>query len=1143
MHNIQPEMKVLLIQGVLYVMMPRSYSTKKMPSRPAGPYRTISHFNKSRECLNTGHSRFRFATAHARGLFGMTFFLAVIALLPSILFGHSDEIWFECLSLEQGLSQSRVTCILQDHKGFMWFGTQDGLNRYDGYEFTVYRHNPGDTTSLSNDYITTLYEDSRDRLWIGTHGGGLHRFNRHDETFSHYRHRPRDSRSLADDLVTAVTGDDSGRLWIGTNGAGLDLFDPDNRLFTHHRSDTLNERSLPTDRVFSLVTDRKSRLWLGMSDGWLSRYDDRNGSFYRYRLDDLCHDYRDAITALLEDKQGMFWIGTNGNGFYRLIPETGKLAPLWDNPSLLQDRYIQSIYETRKGDLWLATDLGLVKLNRRDRRIVEYRYDQDNPSSLSGEPVESLYEDWSGVLWVGTYGGGVSKVDPEKQKFKHYRYVADNPFGLTSNIVLSLHEDRSGTLWVGTWDSGLNRFDRESGQVEHILIDKNRTYSNTILSIYEDSAGSLWIGTYGEGLYRYDHQHRRFTQYPAEPSSPNRLSHGYVHAILEDSKGVFWVGTLGGGLNRFDRATGQCTVYRHRPDEPHSLSQNSVNIVYEDRQGILWVGTDGGLNRFDRDTERFIRYENLPDDPSTLSNNRVFAIYEDDHGQDRVLWIGTYGGGLNRFDPDKGTFRRFMTRDGLPNNAVYGILGDASGRLWISTNFGISRFDPANGTFKNYTANDGLICNEYNQNAYCQSRTGEMVFGSNKGFVAFHPDSIVSNPFTPPVVLTDFLIFNKSVPTGPSTPLHKHISETESIRLSYRDDVFSFEFACLDYRAPYKNRYAYRMEGFDRTWNYINTRRFARYTSLPHGKYVFRVKASNNDGVWNDEGIAINVTIVPPFWQTVWFKVFVVLVALGGVAIGFKFRVRSIQNQKKKLENQVAKRTRELHEINATKDKFFSIIAHDLKGALTVQLSGSRLLHDRIDGLDKKTIRTIAQELKTNTSQLFKLLENLLNWSRIQMGRLEHKPETLDMHNIVDECLHLLKANAEEKQIGLTSDVDRGTMVRADRNMIRSLVQNLVSNAIKFTDVDGNVSITARPDDGLMAFTVSDTGTGISQENMKKLFRLDSHFTTRGTHDEKGSGLGLILCKEFVEKNGGTIQVESPHGHGTSVTFTLPLNA
>jgi signal transduction histidine kinase len=482
-------------------------------------------------------------------------------------------------------------------------------------------------------------------------------------------------------------------------------------------------------------------------------------------------------------------------------------------------------------------------------------------------------------------------------------------------------------------------------------------------------------------------------------------------------------------------------------------------------------------------------------------------------------------------------------KDGLPNNVIYAILSDDNGCLWMSTNYGISRFNPEDESFQNYSMSDGLIANEFNQSAFCKSKTGELYFGSNNGFLAFHPDSIVSTPFHPPVVLTDFLIFNKSVPIGPSSPLKKHISETESIELSYRDNVFSFEFAALDYQTPLKNRYAYRMEGFDKTWNEIGTHRRATYTNLPPGEYVFRVKEAGADGCWNENEASVNLTIVPPFWQTWWFKICVLLALVFVILAGYQFRVRNIEHQKKRLEGQVAERTRELHELNATKDKFFSIVAHDLKGALSVQVSGSRLLHDHIDGLDKETIKTIAQELKVNTSHLVKLLENLLHWSRIQMGRMEHKPDDLDMHEVVDACFQLLRKNAEEKQIRLTSNVSEGTHVHADRNMTQSLVQNLISNAIKFTDADGNVSVTARPAGSAMAFTVSDSGVGIPEENVNKLFRLDGQFTTPGTRDEKGSGLGLILCKEFVEKNGGTIQVQSRPGSGTSVTFTLPLNA
>ncbi len=812
---------------------------------------------------------------------------------------------FERFSAEQGLSQSIVECILLDHRGFLWLGTEDGLNRFDGDEFRAFRHAADDPSSLSFSEIKCLLEDRSGALWVGT-PAGLNRFDPASETCRRFRHRPGDSRSLANEIVWALAEDRAGDLWIGTQGGGLDRLNPATGRIIHHRHDPRDPGSLGCDDVRALAEDDAGRLWIGTAGGGLDCLpaigEPSSERFRHYRHDpadpsSLSHD---QVTALHLDRRGRLWVGTRGGldlfageparDFVRYPAGTGGLA----------DDHVTAICDASEGRLWVATDGGgLDLLDPREGVRLHHRHDPREPASLSTDRVFALCRDGSEQLWVGTYGGGLDKADPRKGRFRHYRCHPDDPLSLCHGIVWSMCEDREGILWVGT-DGGLDRLDRQRGEITHFLADPENPGAlghPGVRVVTESPSGTLWLGTNG-GLQRLERETGRFERFVHDPEDPGSLSHDELRSLHEDAGGNLWIGTLGGGLCRLDPRTGTFTTLRHDPADPGSLGSDFVRPIHEDRKGNLWIGVQGaGLDRLDPRTGRCVHFRHRDDDPRSLSSDHVFAIWEDDRG---ILWLGTYGGGLDRFDPRSGRVRRYGEADGLPANLIYSLEGDDDGRLWLTSNKGLTRFDPRTETFHTWDGRDGLQADEFNGGSDHRSPSGELFFGGVNGFNAFFPRDLEESAFEPAVVLTDFQLSGRSLAPGEEVdgrvPLACAVSQAEEIRLTHRDRVLSFQFTSLDLTNPGKNRYAYRMAGFDREWRAAAaSHRVATYTNLPPGRYRFEVRGTNCDGVWSRRQASIGLEIAPPLWGRWWFRGLAAAAAAGAAARFYRWRLRTVR--------------------------------------------------------------------------------------------------------------------------------------------------------------------------------------------------------------------------------------------------------
>lgn len=828
-------------------------------------------------------------------------------------YGQPHSLTFETLSIEQGLSQSIVFCVLQDRAGFLWFGTEDGLNRFDGYDFTVLRHDPLETNSLTYNEIRAMQEDSAGALWIATFYGGLNKYDPARRQFTHYRHQAGNANSLSHDNIRCLFADPEGTLWIGTEG-GLNRLDRASgtfHQFLHHEDDPT---SLSHDVVNAIGTDQEGGLWIGTDRGLNYLAPRRTGAppvFQHYQRvpgepNSLSND---TVTTIYKDRSGVLWVGTLG-GLHRLVPATdGRSAPAFmryrheaGNPNSLSHNAVRAICEDENGVLWIGTNGGGLNLLTPERtRFIHFVNDPNDPASLSRNEILAIGRDQSGLMWLGTYGGGVCKAINQQKPFAVFRAVPHDRNSLPHEIVWALYEDDEGILWIGTHGGGLSRLDRQQQRYTHFQNDPAdaRSLSNNIVRVIHPSRISpqaLWIGTNGGGLNKFDRLTRKFTRYQHDPRDPTSLSHNELRAIYEDRGGTLWVGTNGGGLAQLV-AGGEAGApavfrhFRHQADDSTSLSNDFVRVIYEDPDEageVLWIGTQGGgLNRFDRRRGTFQHFRAVPGRQNSLNNDYIFCLHEDESG---LFWIGTWGGGVNQFDRRHGAVAYYTTREGLSSNQIYGILSDSSGNLWMSSNQGLSRFNRCQALFKNFDVQDGLQSDEFNGGAYFKSRNGEMFFGGIHGFNAFVPERLRDNLHVPPVVITALLKFNKEV------RLERDPASLHELHLSYKDYVFSFEFAALDFTAPMKNQYAYKMEGLDEEWIHTEAqRRFATYTTLAPGAYVFRVQGSNNDGRWNETGASLRVIIHPPLWKTWWLQTLAAVLMLSALYAGFRYRLNTVR--------------------------------------------------------------------------------------------------------------------------------------------------------------------------------------------------------------------------------------------------------
>ncbi len=1013
---------------------------------------------------------------------------------------------FDLIGLEQGLSQSTINTIVQDAFGFMWFGSDDGLNRYDGYTISVFRHDPTDSTSIADNTITCMLSDRKGDLWIGTMYGGLNRFVLHENRFIHYKHSESNPETISENYITSLFEDSNDNLWISTRNKGLNRFNPSTGKFLHYESDRENNLSISSNETWSICEDHSGDIWIATADG-LSRL---KGNFiskgdkeadikflsYRNNASNKHSLSNNGIRSVYVDKKGILWAGTY-NGVLNSFDEQNNIFKRYflhdDKPDKQVKCMITSICDDSKGNLWIASEDG-IKIFDRDKKIF-----RDKIPDIAN----ILFSSKSGIIWIGTYNRGVLVYDWRRNQFRNYDIENIFPNNESGNMIISMHKETNGNLWIGTWNGGLYRLDNERKKVtSYNLIPKDENNFNTgkIFSLSESKGGNIWIAAGGAGLFLFNKSTGRALKMNDNSAGGNK-NFSQIFRAYEDRNSKIWIGT-DNGFYSFDIKTKKFS--RLLPNE-NNPGKFFVIVIHEDTFGEIWIGTqDNGLYRFIPQQNLFKKYSLTGKYSSNIFNNNVYSVYRDSSG---IVWTGTWGGGLNRLDPETGAVKNYTHKQGLPNDVIYSILPDKSGNLWLSTNKGISKFNTASETFINFDVKDGLQANEFSQGAYFEDSNGELFFGGIKGFNSFFPEDIGKNNYVPPVYLTTLKVFNKTL------PLPNPVTNGKSIELSYSQNFFSFEFVALNYTSPDKNQYAYMLEGFDKEWHTVNaSQRFGSYTNLDPGKYILKVKGSNNDGVWNETGSMISIIVTPPFWMTWWFSGIVIAAFLSIGPIFYYQRGKTLKKEKEH-QQEISRRMIEKQEEERTR---IAQEMHDGLGQELLIIKNRSLLALQKPGVNE----AIEKDLRQISDDASKVLRSIRDISH------NLRPPELDRLGLTETLRSILLTVRESAKIKVNGEVEGidGLLPANGEISIVRIVQEALGNIIKHSEAT-ECGIYINRDNNHIQLDINDNGKGFNSSLSKN----------------KSSGLGLTGISERVRILAGTFDIDSFAGKGTRLKIRIPV--
>lgn len=1069
------------------------------------------------------------------------------SLLPSLLF--SQNIRFKHLTINDGLSQNAILAMVQDSDGFMWFGTKDGLNKYDGYHFTIYQNEPSNRKSISSNYITALFTARNGQVWIGTDNGILNVYSKTTNDFQRILLPLALSETKNIKEITSITQDSSGSIWVGTNGNGIFKIPTvnNNPALSKIKQITIskNQKDVISNKIKSLQYDNSGILWIGTENG-LKRFDIQKELFTTFLINikqpgayGSKEDF--LISSIAVADKNHLWLGTV-SGLVHFNTENFSQETYLHHLSVFSYGWgqINKIVADKKGYLWLATPGELMRFDTITKKYESYKNDPLKPETISYDNIHSLCIDRTGIVWAGTNGMGIDYYDPKVNRFALVTRIASLNSRISGFSIRSIVEQDDRYVWIGS--NVLYRWDRKTDELKSFETNSQRPndFGNTgISSMIKSKDQKIWFASI-EGLFVYDCKSMKTIHYTPTKNNEKGLPRKDVTAVFEDKKGEIWIVTENCLSKLNNREKGEFKHYPYRSNS--GLNVMSRTAFYDDGKDNLYIGTKGGLVIFNTKKETYHTYQNIPEITNSLSNNIVNSICPDIENSNRYLWIGT-SGGLNLFDVNQKTFKQYTQKDGLPNNVIYGILSDSQHNLWLSTNKGLSKFNLKTKKFRNYDVADGLQSNEFNTGAYFKSKKGELFFGGIKGMNYFFPEQIVDNPFEPQIRIAGLKVYSEGTTTRDGTEIKELlVNPIDKMTFTHRDDMIVFDFAALDFSAPEKNKYAYKLENFNDDWIYTDYSRTATFTNLPPGNYTLKVKGSNNDGIWNEKGITIPIKVLPHWTGTWWaYTLYFILLLL------LLYFIRKYEMTRIKMKNKLELESKEfdtLKVLDQMKSRFFTNISHEFRTPLTL-ISGyaENLIEELPTNSTKKQVVAIDQNAKT----LLKLINELLDISKLEAGKMFL---CSTQQNFVLYLKHLFfsaESFAELKKIKLNFISDEEDIqVSFDAEKMEKIIMNLLFNALKFTPEGGEITLTIKQNNlHSVSICICDNGIGMTEEAISHIFNRFYQADNSDTRLYEGTGIGLALVKELIELHQGSIiahRNENLTGqNGATFTIELPI--
>lgn len=1067
---------------------------------------------------------------------------------------QTDQYQFARYSTEKGLSHNQVTCFLKDRQGFVWVGTADGLNRFDGYSFKIFKHAPADSTTIEDHHINELFEDPEGFIWIKT-AKGFDIYDPKTESVDHDADQAARRLGIPDADLTRIIKTKNGDYWISHNRLGLLKYLTAKKKVLRIRFNATDQAGKPLV-ISDLNEDASGNVWVVYTNGFLAKIDGKSHKpVYQSGLLRARNEGNSINHRVFVDMDGEPWVYTVKavRGIFYLDTRNNRLieGSTTSKELKLSNNIVSAVVSGPDGRPWIGTDHGGINIvDKRTKTVSVLTYNPNDPKTISQNSVMALYKDNSGMIWAGTFKRGFCNYHKSIFKFSFFRHLPSISSSLPFDDVSVFVEDRKGNIWVGSNGGGLIYYDRSRNsfkQYKNVPGNLSSLSNNVIVSLFLDSEDVLWIGTYFGGLNSFDG--KSFKRYLHSPTDSTSLIDDRVWEIFEDSQKRLWVGTLGDGLDLFDRKK---NTFRHyKPNTPNSISSDYISAIMEDREGNIWIGTAFGIDVLVKATGRFVHYQQDLTQKGSLSSNAITAIMQDGLNN---IWVGTLEG-LNLLDKKTGLFKIFDSEDGLPDNAVLSLVTDSQQNLWIGTPKGLVNFRitrrigsvPESVSVRTYNEVDGLQGRSFNENAGLRLRSGELVFGGANGFTIFSPEKIEEQTGNASVELTDFQIFNKSIKPGElldgKPVLENSISQTDQVKLRHSQNVFTIEFAALNFLHADKNHYLYTLEGFNDQWfEADNNSRKVTYTNLDPGQYTFKVKMLN--GSLTSRERLLTIEIAPPFWRTPLAYLLYLLAFAGSLAVA-RWILLERERMNFRLE-QERREAQQLHELDLMKIKFFTNVSHEFRTPLTLMLTPLENLLRSIQ-TDHSVHKQVAL-VHRNAKRLFNLVTQLLDFKKLEVEETEFRPERGDIVQFVREIAHTFSDLSERKHISYTfnSEVE-SRFSDFDQDKLSRIMYNLLSNAFKFTPENGRVTVNTRIVEGTSSdefeISVADSGIGIPQEALTRVFERFYQHALPAHIVNQGSGIGLSITREYVKMHGGNIMVESEVGNGSTFIVSLPLTS